>query len=184
MNDIDVFRQRGAALFIALIILLLVSLAGISAMKSGIFHERMAFNSQAEELTFQASETGINAVMSKARTSGVFAQSIKDGSTSGRLAHCVTSASGVIVGACTSTTTLDQRAAILADAESQFDGVKPILGTDPEAFMHHQFSTIGEGKFASNTLPFSNKNYQEWRKVGPGIGGGVFEDTTGELFQP
>lgn len=174
-------RQQGAALFIALIILLLVSLAGISALKSGIFHERMAFNSQAEELTFQASETAINGIISEARSSGAFAQSIKDDSKNVPVAHCVTSANGVIAGACTASDTLDQRSAILANAESQFYGKRPIIGTDPEAFMHHQFSTIGTGEFASNLLPFVNKNYQGWSKIGPGVGGGVFQDNTGDV---
>src|SRR3990167_9296840 len=62
-------KEQGAALFIALIILLLVSMMGVSAMKGGLFHERMAFNSQAEEMTFQAAETAIGGVIQEARKS-------------------------------------------------------------------------------------------------------------------
>ena len=63
-------KQAGAALIVALVILLAVTMIGISAVKSGLFHERMAFNAQANELSFQAAETAISGVIEEAKTNG------------------------------------------------------------------------------------------------------------------
>lgn len=49
--------QRGAALIVSLIVLLVVTLLGLSSMESALMQERMASNSQNENLAFQASES-------------------------------------------------------------------------------------------------------------------------------
>lgn len=161
-------NQQGAALLIALVILLVVTLIGVSAIKSGIFHERMAFNAQAEELSFQAAETGINGVLGQAATNGSFLNDILR--TGAADQHCVTYTAGIQAGECNENKTLDSRSSVMADAETDFIGHKPIVGTDPAAFKYFEFSTIGEGSFIQDDLPFFNRNFQGWRKIGPGSG--------------
>jgi type IV pilus assembly protein PilX len=173
--------QKGVALFVALIILLVVSLAGVSAIKSGIFHGRMAFNSQAEEMTFQAAETAINTVISEAREKGEIASDIKNSVGAGTLNHCISKASRIDQKVCENTDTIDARSSLKADAESNYIGRRPILNTDDSAFMHYEFSTVGQGTFVQVSMPFHNKNYQEWRKVGRGSGQGQFTVDDGSV---
>lgn len=54
-------RQRGAALIISLIFLLLMTLIGVSSMQSTTLQERMAGNTRDRNLAFQAAEAGLRA---------------------------------------------------------------------------------------------------------------------------
>src|SRR5690606_36675497 len=51
--------QRGAALLVALIILVMVSLMGISALRSSVFSGKVATGIQADAMTFEAAETAL-----------------------------------------------------------------------------------------------------------------------------
>ena len=160
-------KQQGAALIIALIILLVVSMMGVSAMKGGIFHERMAFNAQSEEMTFQAAETAISSVIQEARKSSSLLGALATGKDV--QTHCISLSAGISEGVCGDDDTLDSRKVMQAEAESQFDDVRPLANSDSSALVDFQFHTIGKGAFvASADLDFPNRNRQEWRKVGPG----------------
>lgn len=163
--------EQGAALFIALIILLLVSMMGVSAMKGGLFHERMAFNSQAEEMTFQAAETAIGGVIQEARKSSALLGQLAG--TNAAKTHCVTMSAGITEGACDASSTPDTQTSVTAEAESRFDRRRPLANSDAGALADYQFHTIGKGEFVSADMPFENRNRQEWRKIG--LGGGNFE---------
>ena len=52
-------RQRGVALVVALIFLLLLTLVGVANMGNSMLEERMAGNLQAQTQAFQAAETGV-----------------------------------------------------------------------------------------------------------------------------
>lgn len=160
--------QRGAALFVALIILLIVSMMGVSAMKSGIFNEKMAFNAQASDLSFQAAETAINSVISEARRSGTFASALFVSSTP--VPHCLTRDQSLIDGVCPGNITFDQRRALYGEAYSKFDRKRVAYDNDTSAIMDFQFHTIGKGGFVDSSLRFQNRNLQEWRKLGPAGG--------------
>ena len=56
-------RQRGAALIVSLILMLVLTVLGISAMNMSTLELQMAGNTQASELAFQAAETGIDVAM-------------------------------------------------------------------------------------------------------------------------
>lgn len=163
--------QSGAALFVALIILLLVSMMGVSAMKGGIFQERMAFNSQAEEMSFEAAETAIGGVIQEARSSSLLLGQLAAGHEI--KVHCVSLEAGTTEGACADDATLDSRDSLKAEAESRFDRQRPLENSDAGLLADFQFHTIGKGSFVASDLPFENRNRQEWRRVGPG--GGHFE---------
>ena len=57
------FAQQGAALFIALIVVLLVSLLGTTAMKRGAMEEQMGSGHYQKQITFQASESAVEATL-------------------------------------------------------------------------------------------------------------------------
>lgn len=54
-------RQRGTVLVVALVLLLVLTLLGVTAMNTTTLEERMAFNSQEINRAFQAAETGLDA---------------------------------------------------------------------------------------------------------------------------
>lgn len=81
-------RQRGAALFVALIMLLILTLLGLSASNSSILQERMVANTFERQLAFQRAEAGLRQleVVTRQNTFGgirrlvvPFSQSIGDG---------------------------------------------------------------------------------------------------------
>lgn len=171
-------KQAGAALLIALVILLMVTLMGVSAIKSGLFHERMAFNAQAEELSFHAAETAIGGVISEARLNGQLLTKLVDENGT-PIVHCISKADGMIDGACANDDTIDERDSILSEGSSRFDSKKPLLSSDVEYFKDYLFETEGSGRFVQASMPFSRSNLQEWRKVGPSSG--QFSDENGLL---
>lgn len=56
-------NQQGATLFVALIILVVVSLIGVTAMKNANVGEQMASNLYQKNLTFQASESAVESTI-------------------------------------------------------------------------------------------------------------------------
>src|SRR5690606_27430790 len=58
-------RQRGAALLVALMILLIVSVIGISAMRSSSFSAKVAMGTQLDAMAFEAAETAIGQTLDK-----------------------------------------------------------------------------------------------------------------------
>ena len=56
-------KQQGATLFVALIILVVVTLIGVTAMKNANVEEQMASNLYQKNLTFQASESAVESTI-------------------------------------------------------------------------------------------------------------------------
>ena len=59
--------QRGIALVVGLILLLVVTILGITAIRSSTQEERMAANSQQQQITFQLAEAAIRSMMGELR---------------------------------------------------------------------------------------------------------------------
>jgi type IV pilus assembly protein PilX len=57
-------KQKGAALIVGLVLLLVLTVLGISGMNTALLEMTMAGNTQAAQLSFQAAETGIDVAMS------------------------------------------------------------------------------------------------------------------------
>lgn len=171
-------RQQGAALLIALIILLMITLMGVSAIKSGLFHERMAFNAQADELAFHSAETAIGGVTTEAQNNSQFVSHLVD-LKGNSITQCVSKAEGLELGACENGSTLDERASILSQATSRFDSKRVLLASDVEYFKDFVFESEGNGRFVQASMPFNRTNIQEWRKIGPSSG--QFSDENGLL---
>ena len=159
-------KQQGAALFIALIILLIVSFMGVSAMRGSILSERMAFNTQAREMTFQAAETAINGVIAEARGNGALLSDLLG--TLATRTHCVGITQQLIDGACDGDDSFDTRAVLRAQAESKYEGQRVAFGSDTSTVVDYEFVTFGRGDFVDAVdLEMVNRNRQEWRKLGP-----------------
>ncbi|MEE8245231.1 MAG: PilX N-terminal domain-containing pilus assembly protein [Pseudomonadales bacterium] len=60
MNHLNRSRESGAVLIVAMIILVILTLLGITAMNTTSLQERMASNTQEQVHAFQAAETGLN----------------------------------------------------------------------------------------------------------------------------
>lgn len=63
MNRVHSSRQRGMALLIALIVLVVVSILGATAMRSALFQNRVSINQQMSQMIFQGAESGIRGVL-------------------------------------------------------------------------------------------------------------------------
>lgn len=59
--------QSGAALFVSLIILLILSIIGISAVRGGLLQSLMAANAQQAEMTFSVADAGTGATLNAIR---------------------------------------------------------------------------------------------------------------------
>lgn len=90
-------RQRGMALTIALIVLVVVSILGIVAMRTALFQNRVSINSQLGAISFQAAESGIAAVasMPKVDRENLFMEAALDPDVPRRL--CVTAAAEPVI---------------------------------------------------------------------------------------
>lgn len=60
MKKISIKKQQGAALMTALIMLVILTMLGLSSMSTNTMEERMAANSQEVNRAFQAAETGLD----------------------------------------------------------------------------------------------------------------------------
>lgn len=66
VHAISLRRQRGAALVMALVILLILTLLGITAMGTSSLQEKMAGNIQEATRAFEAAESGLNQALNDA----------------------------------------------------------------------------------------------------------------------
>ena len=66
-------RQSGAALFVALVMLLLIAIIGVAGIRTVVMEKNMSTNNQYEMLVFQGAESAIEGVLSD---SGAFVSAI------------------------------------------------------------------------------------------------------------
>ena len=69
-------RQIGAVLVISLLILLVLTILGMSAMGTAGLEEKMAGNARAKDLSFQAAESGLRAGEARFQGAGTWANTI------------------------------------------------------------------------------------------------------------
>lgn len=68
--------QRGAVLIVSLLILLVLTIIGVAAMNTSNLEEKMAGNSRAKDITFQAAESALRAGEARFETGGTWATTI------------------------------------------------------------------------------------------------------------
>lgn len=157
--------QRGAVLLVSLLILLMVSVLGISAMRSSIFANKVATGIQADAMTFEAAETAIavayGGMLADTSLQTVFAP----GHTT---TNCITS-SGSSTGGC-GNTTFDNRSLLTAEAFTYFGGYKALPGSQisttagSNLFVDYKINILGQSTMPSYNI--ENHHQQEALKRG------------------
>lgn len=167
-NLLNQHQQRGAALLVALIILLLVSMMGISSLRSSLFSGRVATSVQADAMTFEAAETAL----------GVTFRSLYDmtneelytGLTDGVIEYCIQSNNPRASGACSSSNFMDERQLLRAESTSYLagytmrDGFAVGQSGSNSIFVDYQINMLAESEMP--TLNLENFHLQEALKFG------------------
>lgn len=159
--------QGGAVLLVSLLILLMVSILGISAMRSSIFANKVATGVQADAMSFEAAETAIAVAYGMLEANDSLQTVFAPGySTSG----CVTP-SGLSTGSCASGSTIDRRGLVQAEAYSYFGGYTirhgdqiSISGSGSHIFPDYKINILGQSTMPSYNI--ENHHQQEALKRG------------------
>lgn len=129
---ISVKRQAGVALFMALIILLVVSIIGIAAMRTSTISGRIALGTQLDAMVFEAAESAIAETMLHVTAANVGEDIAFDdiaGLFNGdTLVWCFTKAGQRLSGSCEETALMDSRGALRAEARVRSVGFSPVSG--------------------------------------------------------
>lgn len=160
--------QRGAALIVALIILVMVSLMGISALRSSMYSGKVATGVQADAMTFEAAETALGVTY---RTlAGMSDENLYSALSGDAIEYCVTESAVDASGACGSGTVFDDRGLLQARSYSFLGGYAPIDGAQVSltgagsVFVDYQINMLGESEMIS--LKLENYHLQEALKRG------------------
>lgn len=78
MRFIPIRAQRGAALIMALVILLVLTVLGISALTTTTLEEKMSGNTQETTRAFEAAESGVNSALGTAGVLNLNASTVND----------------------------------------------------------------------------------------------------------
>lgn len=149
-------KQKGAALLIALMILVVVSLLGISAMKTSLFASKVATGTQADAMVFEGAETAITEAFNEfSEMNSVMLSSFME---SGSMVRCVKNDSPRKGGLCEGTDYSDARGLIKVSSDSQVTGYKLISGAQVSAtsnsgtFVDYQIEIQGTAEMPSYSM--------------------------------
>lgn len=173
-NSLDAKRQRGAALAVALMILVITSIIGVTAMRTSIMSTKITVSAQASAMSFNAAETAINAVFEEGASAGapIFTElmqryGIGDPSPEPR---CVSATTIYIDGLCPDGTFMDGRGLVQAESQTVLAGIGGMSGRIGQVStsgnagnisVSYNFLSLGHGSVpVVNTEHF---NFQEFR---------------------
>lgn len=171
MRDMRMIQgaQKGAALLVALMILVAVSLLGVSAMKSSIFSAKVATGTQANAMTFEAAETALSEIYTELNAmSGQSLYASLGGG--GVLYRCVSEDDVVKAGECAESDRLGSRGLLVAESATKLNGYEPIPGAEigttagSPIMVDYKVAMLGESEMESFNL--SNHHLQEALKMG------------------
>lgn len=160
-------RQRGVALLIALMILVIVSLMGITAMKTSIFSAKIATGTQVDAMTFAGAESAIDATIGNLNNNADKLQALMGGAT---MAQCITMADQIQDGECGTNDHLDSRDLVVSESHARRTGYQPINGGSVSSaagtpvVVDYKIAILGDGNVSS----FKRQDYhlQEVLKKG------------------
>ena len=190
MKGVSCNQTRGAVLLVVLVLLLSVSLAGVSSLRNGIYQQRMVSNSQVDVFALQATESAISAVLeegqlivSQQEGDSYFRRAMSrgkqvncfDGSKySKEQEDCKTLA--VFGPANASNQGAFKKASVgklYSYAVTEREGVVPAPGYDVDQFVFYVFDTTGVGYIGSgNSVDsrYEHANTQRWKRFGVASG--------------
>ena len=117
--------ENGAALLIALFVLVIVSVMGITAMKTSMFSAKIATGTQIDAMAFEGAESAITATYLEFASDDDVMQALLLGGT---VSRCITMADRNAEGVCGDGQTLDSRGLIVSESHSKVNGYAPIDG--------------------------------------------------------
>ena len=126
-------RQKGVALFVSLMILLIISVIGIAAMRSSTFSAKVAMGTQLDAMVFEASESAIAVTMAHlvdlnaAEDPDVFDEiaGLFNGLT---VVWCLAGNGDLVLQSCGEDQYMDARNALLVESRSRAIGFSPASG--------------------------------------------------------
>lgn len=160
--------QRGAALLVSLIILVMVSMMGISALRSSIFSGKVATGIQADAMTFEAAETALG--VTYRNLSAMTDQALYAALDGGAVEYCVERSNPDSAGACGTNSFMDERQLLQARSISHHAGYSPIDGSQVSitgtgsVFVDYRVNMLAESAMPS--LSLENHHLQEALKRG------------------
>ena len=162
------YSQRGAALIVALLILVVVSVLGVSAMKTSMFAAKVATGTRADAMVFEAAESSvadmyntINNMDEVALTAFLVDQVVAR--------RCLLN-SGGRDGACSSGDSMDARKVITASAGASEDGYELISGNQVSATGNSatfvDYSINVQGDAVMDGFNINDRHLQQLLKTG------------------
>lgn len=156
-------KQQGAVLPMALVILVMVSLLGLSAMRASVFSNKVATGVQADSMTFEAAETALGLTFRtlSEMTEEELTAAVLDGTS---VEYCITE-NGITNSAC-GDQTMDSRNLIKARSFASHppNNCRPVLGYDLERYSNLVINLLGESEMSSYNI--QNHHLQEGLKIG------------------
>ena len=161
--------QRGVALLVALIILVIVSLLGVTAMKTSMFSAKIATGSQVDAMAFEGAESAVNASFEQLAAAGSAGlQPLLSGAT---LNRCLTAAQGLVDRACTGSDRSDSRGLVQAGSRARQNGIEPVGGGqvsytgNASVSVDFRIEILGQSEI--DDFHVDNNHMQEALKRGP-----------------
>jgi Tfp pilus assembly protein PilX len=169
--------NTGMVLIFTLVTVLLMSLLGMTLIKTALFHERLATNNQLDRISFLAAESVIAASISRLEHDGVARNALLSG---GEWDACLR-AQGLSRDQCAvpdymplATSSISSPNPVVAQARTRYLGAAPVPGFAVDQLVFQQFSTDGRAYFGqASGIPFGHLNRQVWRRAD--AAGGVFQ---------
>lgn len=162
-------QQQGAALLVALVILVMVSLMGISALRSSMFSGKVATSAQADAMTFEAAETALGVTFRN--LDSMTNEALYTGLADGVLEYCILHSNPESTGACSASNFMDERGLLRAQSTSFLAGYAMrdgfAVGQSGGAgsiFVDYRINMLAESEMP--TLNLENFHLQEALKIG------------------
>src|SRR5690606_16870939 len=122
-------RQQGAALLVALMILLIVSVIGISAMRSSSFSAKVAMGTQLDAMAFEAAETAIGQTLDKLlATDSQSTDDVNALMNGSLLVWCIKENGAILMAPCGTGDVMDSRGMVTSEARSKSTGFRRVSG--------------------------------------------------------
>ena len=161
-------KQEGAALLVALLILVAISLLGISAMKTSMFSSKVSTVVQADAMVFEAAESAI--VEAYSELDDMASTDLSAFLGGDVMTRCLAASNPRKVGVCGAPDYLGNRGLIKASSTSQVNGFQLISGAQLSStgnagtFVDYQVQIVGSSRMAAFNI--DDAHIQELLKRG------------------
>ena len=158
-------REQGSALVVSLVILLMVSVLGLSAMRASIFSTKVSTGIQADTMTFDAAESAIAA--SLRNLSSLKDKELSETVLNGKsMETCLLPDGTLKSGACGASDHMDSRELLRAGSYMVHlrNHCRMVSGNDIEIYRDYVINVLGESDMQSYGI--ENHHLQEALKLG------------------